>query len=80
VSYETIEDLPDEMKGSMPEGARQIFIAAFKSARADGLGDDEAKQVGFNSLRNMYVQGADGRWEPKPEPRTGNPTGTLSGS
>ncbi|MEG3437549.1 ChaB family protein [Pannus brasiliensis CCIBt3594] len=78
--YETIEDLPADLKDSMPEGARRIFVAAYRSAMSDGLNEEDARQVGFNSLRNMYVRNANGQWEPKPEEITGNPTGAMSGS
>lgn len=78
--YETIEDLPAELKDSMPEGARRIFVAAYQSAMSDGLNEEEARQVGFNSLRNMYVQNENGQWEQKPEEISGNQTGTMSGA
>jgi cation transport regulator len=78
--YDTIEDLPAEMKESLPEGARRIFVAAVKSATSDGLDEEEARQVGWNSVRNIYVQDASGQWKPKPEPSAGGPQGTMSGS
>ncbi len=80
MAYEKLEDLPNEIRENLPEGGQRIFMAAFKSASSDGLNEQEATEVGWNSVRNIYVQGPDGRWQQKPEPNAGNPTGAMSGA
>ncbi|MDV2998649.1 MAG: putative cation transport regulator ChaB [Chroococcopsis gigantea SAG 12.99] len=79
MAYETAEQLPNEVKESLPKGGQNIFMAAFNSASSDGLSEEQATQVAWNSVKNIYRQTPEGKWEQKPEPATGNPSGTMAG-
>lgn len=65
MSYENIEQLPNEIKENMPQGAQQIFLAAYKAASSDGINEEGAIQLAWNSVRNSYEQGEDGKWDHK---------------
>jgi cation transport regulator len=60
-------DLPSEVKEQLPEGAQNIFMAAFKSAQEDGMSEEAARNVAWNSVKNSYEQGEDGKWQHKPD-------------
>jgi cation transport regulator len=74
-----INDLPSEVKEKLPEGAQNIFLAAFNSSRSDGLSEQAALNVGWNSVKQGYEEGADGKWHRKPDASNANfkavPTG-----
>lgn len=79
MAYETLEQLPNEVREKLPQGAQNIFRAAFNSATEDGLSQEDATQVAWNSLKISYVEGKDGKWEPKPDNTTDNaPIGPMS--
>lgn len=60
--YNKIDELPEEIKGQLPNEAQQIFVAAFNASQRDGLSEQGAQQVAWNSVKNMYAQGSDGKW------------------
>ncbi len=71
-------DLPSEVKEQLPEGAQNIFMAAFKSAQEDGMSEEAARNVAWNSVKNSYEQGEDGKWHHKPDV-TNSHAGVQSG-
>jgi cation transport regulator len=71
-------DLPSEVKEQLPEGAQNIFLAAFKSAQEDGMSEEAARNVAWNSVKNSYEQGEDGKWQHKPDV-TNSHAGVQSG-
>jgi cation transport regulator len=79
MAYENLEQLPNEVKEKLPQGAQQIFMAAFNSASSDGLSDNGAMQVAWNSVKNSYQEGEGGKWEHKPDAKASKGTGTMSG-
>jgi cation transport regulator len=70
--YESLENLPTEVKEKLPQGAQQIFMAAFNSASSDGMSEDAAVKVAWNSVKNSYEEGENGQWQHKPDARSGN--------
>jgi cation transport regulator len=62
-----IDDLPSEVREQLPQGAQQIFLAAFNSAHHDGLSEEGATRVAWNSVERGYEKGADGKWQLKPQ-------------
>jgi cation transport regulator len=77
--YENLEQLPNEIKEKLPQGAQQIFMAAFNSASSDGMSEQGAMGVAWNSVKNSYEQGEGGKWQHKPDARSGNTTGNMGG-
>ena len=65
----TIEDLPNEIKEQLADGSQQIFVAAYNSAQSDGISEQGAMNVAWNSVKQYYDQGQDGKWHRKPEER-----------
>ncbi|MBD2460921.1 ChaB family protein [Oscillatoria sp. FACHB-1407] len=67
--YQSIESLPQEIKQNLPQGAQQVFLAAFNSAESDGLSQEGATQVAWNSVRAEYSQEQNGQWAHKNDDR-----------
>jgi cation transport regulator len=65
MSYETIDQLPTEIREQLPQDAQQIFVAAFKAASSDGVDEDGAVQIAWNSVKNSFEQGKDNKWHHK---------------
>ena len=63
---EQLNNLPSEVK-EMPEGAQNIFQAAFSSAQDDGMSEQAAMNVAWNSVKQYYIKGEDGQWRHKPD-------------
>ncbi|HBL61044.1 MAG TPA: cation transport regulator ChaB [Cyanobacteria bacterium UBA8803] len=81
MGYQTIEELPNEVKQKLPQGAQQIFVAAYNSASSDGLSEEGATQVAWNSVKNSYEESNTGEWHHKPEGGAGRmSTGTMPGN
>ncbi|MBE9129565.1 MULTISPECIES: ChaB family protein [unclassified Coleofasciculus] len=79
--FQTLEELPNDVKEKLPQGAQQIFQAAYNSASRDGLNDEQARQVAWNSVKNSYEEGEGGQWHHKAEGGAGSSyTGTMPGS
>jgi len=62
-----INQLPEDIKQQLPEHAQQIFAAALNAAQKDGLSEEGAREVAWNSVRNEYEQGSGGKWQRKGE-------------
>ncbi len=59
--------LTEEIKAELPQPAQQIFAAAFKAAQSDGISEEGARQVAWNSVKNQFEKGSDGKWHAKGE-------------
>ena len=73
-----VNNLPSEVQ-ELPEGAQNIFRAAFKSAQEDGLSEEAARDVAWNSIKAEYEQGSDGKWQHKPDASNINRKSVQSG-
>ncbi|MGF1478704.1 MAG: ChaB family protein [Cyanophyceae cyanobacterium] len=81
MAYEKMEDLPADVREKLPEGGQKRFMAAFNSASSDGLSDEGATQVAWNSIKNEYEEGPDGKWQHKPDrAATSSPLGSIPAS
>lgn len=74
-----LEEFPTEIKEQLADGSMQIFAAAYNSAREDGLSEEGATSVAWNSVKQQYEQGADGKWHPKPEDTNQHHKSVVSG-
>jgi cation transport regulator len=61
MSYENISQLPTEIQEKLPQDAQQIFVAA----SSDGADEDGAVQIAWNSVKNSFEEGEDGKWHHK---------------
>jgi cation transport regulator len=74
-----LESLPDELKNELQDGAQQIFVAAFNSAEADGMSEESARSVAWNTIKQAYEKGGDGKWHRKPDATNRTNKSTVSG-
>lgn len=65
--YSKIDELPQDIKDELPQGAQQIYLAAFNASQSDGLSEDSARQVALNSVKNQYEKRSDGQWHSRGE-------------
>lgn len=79
--FQNVEELPQDVKNQLPHEAQKIFMTAFNSATADGISEQGAMGIAWNSLKSSYEQDENGNWHPKPEGGAGtNPAGTMPSS
>ncbi len=62
-----LDEIPSELQGKLLDGSDQIYVAAFTSARRDGLEENGAHRVAWNTVSYAFAQGEDGCWHRKPE-------------
>ncbi|WP_016951778.1 ChaB family protein [Anabaena sp. PCC 7108] len=79
--YNKIDELPQDIQARLPEHAQQIFVAAFNAAQHDGMSEEGAKEVAWNSVHNEYEPDSQGNWRRKPEdPATHHKAVTSGGN
>ncbi len=62
------QNLPEEIRGeNLPSEAQQVYAAALKAAKSDGISEEGARQIAWNSVREMFEKGSDGKWYAKGE-------------
>ncbi|MDV2991044.1 MAG: putative cation transport regulator ChaB [Chroococcidiopsis sp. SAG 2025] len=79
MAYNNVEELPAEITEKLPQHGQQIFLAAFNAAQSDGMSEDAAMNVAWNSVSQEYEQGEDGKWHQKPEDTAVHDKSTVSG-
>lgn len=73
--YNTIDELPDNVRNVLPKHAQDIYKEAFNSAyeqydkpeerRGDASREEVAHRVAWSAVKNSYEKGDDGNWHPK---------------
>lgn len=66
-----LEEFPQEIQENLADGSQQIFVTAYNSAVSDGLDEEAATNVAWNSVKQNYEKGADGKWYFRQQPDTG---------
>ncbi len=67
MSQKKLEEFPAEIKDTLTDGSQQIFVAAYNSASEDGMSEQAAMNVAWNSIKPYYEKGNDGKWHRKPQ-------------
>lgn len=67
MTYQSFKDLPTEITEGVPEDAQHVFVAAFNSAESDGMDQEAATHVAWNTIKQSYQQDQSGQWQHKPE-------------
>jgi cation transport regulator len=67
MTYSKIEELPQDIQDRLPQHAQQIFVAGFNAATRDGMNENDAVEVAWNSVRNEFEPDKEGNWHRKPE-------------
>lgn len=72
--YESNSDLPNNVKGVLPEDAQEIYRKAYNNAhdqydkperRGDASREETAHRVAWAAVKNEYEKGDDDRWHKK---------------
>jgi len=64
--YDSIQDLPNNVRNPLPKHAQEIFLAAFNNAYDEYDGDeDRARKVAWSAVKQKYEKGDDGDWHKK---------------
>lgn len=66
----TIENLPQDVRETLPEEAQRLYIAAYNSFLDNSKNEEAAARVAWQTIeRNEhYTRGQDGKWQRrKPE-------------
>ncbi|HLP90598.1 MAG TPA: ChaB family protein [Nostocaceae cyanobacterium] len=77
--YKNIEELPQEISEKLPQHAKQIFVAAFNAAQSNGMSEQGAQEVAWNSVHNEYEPDTTGQWHRKPEDPASHNKAVMSG-
>ena len=54
MAYNKVEELPAEIIEKLPQHGQQIFLAAFNAAQSDGMSEDAAMNIAWNSVSQEY--------------------------
>lgn len=73
--YNTIDDLPKQVKGNLPKHALEIYLAAFNNAwdqykdpddrQGDDTREEVAHKVAWSAVKNKYTKNENGDWVAK---------------
>jgi cation transport regulator len=67
MTYNRIEDLPDDVKNQLPPEAQQTFVENYNRSFIGGVGEESSLQVAWDAVKLNYEQGDGERWRRKPE-------------
>ena len=62
MTYQQLEDLPSEVTEKLPKHGQQLFMTAYNAVSENGMDEQNATQVAWNSVKNSYHQDKDGNW------------------
>lgn len=62
MTYQQLENLPQEVKEKLPQHGQQLFMAAFNAASENGMDEKNATQVAWDSVKNSYQENKNGNW------------------
>jgi cation transport regulator len=64
MSQLTLENLPQEVKESLPQDAQRLFLAAYNSFLDNSKSEEAALRVAWQTIEHNehYARGADGKW------------------
>jgi cation transport regulator len=62
MTYQQLEDLPQEVTEKLPKHGQQIFMAAYNAVLDNGMNEKNATKVAWDSVKNSYQPDKDGNW------------------
>jgi cation transport regulator len=73
--YDSIDDLPERVKGNFPKHAQEIYMKAYNNAweqyadpeerRGDRSREETAHSVAWSAVKKKYEQDDEGNWKKK---------------
>lgn len=58
-------ELPADLQDKLQDGSANIFKAAMQSAMGNGMSQEGAMEVAWNTIKNDYRQDESGNWKRK---------------
>ncbi|WP_408010806.1 ChaB family protein [Pseudalkalibacillus sp. A8] len=65
MSYDSQEELPDQVKNNLPEHAREIYKESFNSASKQYDQEKTAHKVAWNAVKEKYEKNENDNWVKK---------------
>lgn len=65
MSYDSNEQLPDSVRGSLPEHGQEIYRKAFNNALDEYDDEQRAHQTAWAAVRSKYKKVEQGEWKRK---------------
>jgi cation transport regulator len=62
MTYQQLEDLPQEVTDKLPKHGQQLFMAAYNAVLDNGMNERNATKVAWDSVKNSYQEDKDGNW------------------
>ncbi|WP_107669391.1 ChaB family protein [Cyanothece sp. BG0011] len=62
MTYASVEELPREITEQLPKHGQQLFMAAYNATLENGMNDENATQVAWNSVKARYEKDENGNW------------------
>lgn len=73
--------IPADIRENLKDGSDQVYLAAYTSALENGMSEEAAKRVAWNTIEHDFVKSADGKWQRRPdEPGIHNKQVTSGGN
>ena len=60
--YTTNADLPDRVKGNLPDDAQSVYREAYTSERESGQGETRSHMAAWGAVKNAGYHKRDGKW------------------
>lgn len=60
--YNSVQDLPEQVRGSLPEHAQEIYVAAFNNSLEEYKDEKTAHKVAWSAVKDKYEK-ANGSWK-----------------
>lgn len=58
-------EIPADLQEKLQDGSANIFKAAMESAQSNGMSEEGAMEVAWNTVKNDYRQDGSGNWKRK---------------
>lgn len=58
-------EIPADLQEKLQDGSANIFKAAMESAQSNGMSEEGAMEVAWNTIKNDYRQDESGNWKRK---------------
>ena len=63
--YDSVSDLPDNVRNPLAKHAQEIYMEAYNSADEQYDDEERARKVAWSAVKEKYEKGDDGDWHKK---------------
>lgn len=76
-----LDEFPADIRDSLSDGAQQVFMTAYNSAIDNGMDEESAMRVAWNTIEQSFEKGPNGKWDRRAdEPGIHNKSVTSGGN